>query len=111
MVIWCVCSRRARPCVVSLVAAAEPDLSANAVESKAAAGPDFVEIDDIIEDISDCDTLVQVSEEHVAATGTKDDMNLLESKLAVQIISDDKNSSRVSDADVQAAALIVETQQ
>ncbi len=56
---------------------------------------------------------MQVSEEHVAATGTKDDMNLdlLESKLAVQIISDGKNSSRVSDADVQAAALIVETQQ
>ena len=105
-----VCSTRTRPCVASRVAPAEPDLSANAVQSRAAPDSDFIDIEDMIEDMSDCGTLVQVSEEGVGAVGIKDDMNFdsLESKLAVQKISDGNKSLEVSDADTQPAALTVE---
>ena len=105
-----VCSTRTRPCVASRVAPAEPDLSANAVQTKAAPDSDFMEIEDTIEDMSDCGTLVQVSEEGVGTVGIKDELNfdLLESKLAVQKISDGNKSPEVSDTDTQPAALTVE---
>jgi hypothetical protein len=105
-----VCSTRTRPCVASRVAPAELDLSANAVQTKAAPDFDFMEIEDTIEDRSDCGTLVQVSEEGIGTVGIKDELNfdLLESKLAVQKISDGNKSPEVSDADTQPAALTVE---